>query len=422
MKKMILVLVGIVLVSFIYGSIFLAQTMPASAELNLGVDAKNELLEKNDWIIGELTENDPDLIDLTHKVQEIVESKDESTLKSIYVGRYINPANNTLFITVTDLDSNKLQDIIDELNPETKLKIIFKQSKYSFTQLNAAYKAIDSAADEMIKNGVPLTGCGIKGKGYIWIELEEVNSENIQSLLSFLPEYVPRDALVIRKGSKATDASLTEKHRPLVAGIQVTCQYGGPTTLQVGSLGFYGTDSSGTRGILTCAHIITNGLYDTAWQPVYGVTNNIGECLYRGTDDSDSAFIELDYYIYGAYQIHPDLSGYDYVVEYQTEYDDITEGAFVRYVGKNSSFVGTTVENKGGKMSGSFGWLSDQIWLDDPCQHGDSGGACYSQVYVGDNKYDCTAYGIVWGFDTYTYVSPIDNIESDFGTTLDLTN
>ena len=128
MKKMILVLVGIVLVSFIYGSIFLAQTMPASAELNLGVDAKNELLEKNDWIIGELTENDPDLIDLTHKVQEIVESKDESTLKSIYVGRYINPANNTLFITVTDLDSNKLQDIIDELNPETKLKIIFKQS------------------------------------------------------------------------------------------------------------------------------------------------------------------------------------------------------------------------------------------------------------------------------------------------------
>lgn len=419
--KKISLIVLLLTVTLVVGAIYGQQAVPERKLEELNVDARNEPREKNDWLTGEITDNDPMLLEFIRQIQDTVSSKDSSVIKDVYGGRYVNPANNTLFLSVTQLDQETTQSLNIELKIPDTITVIYRKCLYPKVTLDKGYNDIFTIVEPLSDEGVNILGFGVKGKGYIWIELEEVSYYSVSTLLDYLPESVPKDALMIRKGEIAYTASQTSKHRPVFAGIKFQGQKN-IILATTGTLGFYGTDGSGNEGLLTCAHLIDTGMFNDAWQPTNWFGNKIGDCIHRGTDTSDSAFIELTPSVSGIYEVYPDTSGYDYVVENQIEYEDMTEGWGVRYCGITSGIVSTTIEDLGAKYHPIYGTLPDQGWLDDPCEDGDSGSPVYLQVYQGSMKYRLTAYGIVWGYsDSYSYFSPIDNMEDDFDTTLDVT-
>lgn len=169
----------------------------------LNVDARNEPLERADWLTGETTENDPVFMAFDSRVQNIVTSRAGSVLRDVYGGRYVNPANNTLFLSVTKTDSETLTTIDGELNIPDTVTVIYRKCSYTKVQLDQWDEDIQEIIDPLRNKGVIVTGCGVKGKGYIWIELVEVNYNTVSTLLEYLPESVPKDALMIRKGEIA---------------------------------------------------------------------------------------------------------------------------------------------------------------------------------------------------------------------------
>ena len=394
----------------------------------LGVDAKKESLPGLEYMKGfDVVEDDPRLDDLAKSVQSVVAAKDASTLQTVYGGRYINPANNTLFLTLTDVSKDIREDIIAQLKPADDLHIVFKKCAYTKAQLVEEKEKIKDLIPELKASGVIMTGIGVTHKGNLFIELLDVTPETVEILLEKLPTSTPKDALMIREGSIPTTTSLTSYQRPVIAGIMFQGRTG-LMTLKTGSLGFYGTDSDGDEGMLTAAHCVADGLFDGAHQEVYSIypSKKIGTTKYRAEgDESDSAWIELDNGISGAYQIYPQNGQYDYIVKYQDDFDDLTTGTTVQFVGYSSGFVTTQIEYLSDKMHPAFGMLDNQIWLDGDCLDGDSGGPVYTKSYWMDNIYAVTAKGIMWGNDEvydWCYASPIDGIENDLGTTLDLTN
>jgi len=184
------------------GVLFRQEAVPEGSLDELNVDARNEPLEKADWLTGETAENDPIFMAFVSRVQNIVTSRDGSVLRGVYGGRYINPANNTLFLSVTKTDSETLTTIDGELNIPDTVTVIYRKCSYTKAQLDQWDEDIQEIIDPLRNKGVIVTGCGVKGKGYIWIELVEVNYDTVSTLLEYLPD-VPKDALMIRKGEIA---------------------------------------------------------------------------------------------------------------------------------------------------------------------------------------------------------------------------
>ena len=201
--KEILILAVLLISVLAFGVISGQLAVPDGNIDELNVDARNEPLEKPDWLSGEATENDPALLEFISTIQDSVTSKDSSVLKDVYGGRYVNPANNTLFISVTKTDPDTLEAINEELNTPDTITVIYRKCSYTKTQLDQWDEEIQKIIEPLQRKNVIITGCGVKGKGYIWITLEEVNFYTVSTLLEYLPETVPTDALVIRRGEIA---------------------------------------------------------------------------------------------------------------------------------------------------------------------------------------------------------------------------
>ena len=202
-QKEILILAVLLISVLAFGVITGQLAVPEGNLDELNVDARNEPLEKADWLSGEAAENDPVFVEYVYTVQDILTSKDSSVLKDVYGGRYVNPANNTLFLSVTQTDPETLSTIDEELNIPDTITVIYRKCSYTKTQLDQWDEEIQKIIDPLRDKGVIVTGCGVKGKGYIWIELVEVSYNAVSTLLEYLPESVPKDALMIRKGEIA---------------------------------------------------------------------------------------------------------------------------------------------------------------------------------------------------------------------------
>jgi len=197
------IVVILLILALTVGVLFKQEAVPEGNLDELNVDARNEPLEKADWLSGEVAENDPVFVEYMYAFQDLLTSDNSSILSDVYGGRYVNPANNTLFLSVTKTDPETLNTIDEELNLPDTITVIYRKCSYNKTQLDQWDEEIQKIIDPLRDKGVIVTGCGVKGKGYIWIELVEVNYNTVSTLLEYLPESVPKDALMIRKGEIA---------------------------------------------------------------------------------------------------------------------------------------------------------------------------------------------------------------------------
>jgi len=426
--KRVITLVVILLISTILSNVyFYAKSSEELEDLDsLGVDAKDASYSALDYLEGyDLTEeSDPRLKELSQKTLDLA-SNVPSILNKIYGGKYVNPANNTLFISIIDDSSSVKEEIINQLNPDKDLTIIFRKCDYTKAQIKKMHDKIIESDLNLEYKKYKITSIMFLEEGKLLIRLNEVNTETVRAFLDSLPTSVPKDALVIRRGSLAKTASLTAYHRPLIAGIMFQGRVG-LTELKTGTLGFYGTDSENDDGILTAGHCVADGWFDGAYQEVWaisgkkiGVTKEKTEAGY-----ADAAWIELDNGVSGSKMLHPEVGGYDYIVKYQDELDDLDQGDTVKYIGFVSGYVTCHIEGKGTVWNtNASAYVFNQIILDEPCVYGDSGGPVYSQNYYMDNIFHVTAKGIMWGFDEDSgFASPIDGIEDSLDLTFDLTD
>lgn len=202
-------LVGIFLISIIIIVVFNASSSEELGDLNsLGVDVKDASYSSLDYMEGfDLPEeDDPRLIELSIKVKELATLDGESLLKSVYGGSYINPANNTLFISVISDTSQVKEEIIKQLDPDRDITITFKKCDYTKAQLeNAKDKIIEMDLNQESEKYV-ITAVAVLDQGKLLILLDKINTETVNALLESLPSSIPKDALVIRRGSLAKTA------------------------------------------------------------------------------------------------------------------------------------------------------------------------------------------------------------------------
>jgi len=194
-------ILAVLLISVLAFGVISGQLASPEGNLDeLNIDARNEPREKNDWLTGEVTENDPVFVEYMYTFQDILTSENSSVLSAVYVDRYVNPANNTLFLTVTETDPDTIEAINEELNTPDTITVIYRKCSHTKAQLDQGYEDIVKIVEPLKEKGVIITAFGVKCKGYIWITLEEVNYYTVSTLLEYLPETFPTDALVIRRG------------------------------------------------------------------------------------------------------------------------------------------------------------------------------------------------------------------------------
>lgn len=175
---------------------------------SLGVDAKNETYSNLDYLEGfeKPEEENPRFRELIKQIKQLGTSEEENYLQKIYNGLYVNTANNTVFVSVTGEPAAVKEELVEALNPSEDFTIIVRKVNNTLPEIEAALDKILEVAQSRDSKKYCISTIGGNQKGKIVIELIKVNFETVQDFLNDLPQSIPLDMLIIRRGSQVTPA------------------------------------------------------------------------------------------------------------------------------------------------------------------------------------------------------------------------
>jgi hypothetical protein len=338
--------------------------------------------------------------------------------REIFCDVFVNPYNETIFVRVTDVSEETKQEILNVMKPPSRVTVVFLEAKYPYYKLEEWVENIAKQIPKMEESGIPWTSICIEN-GTILITLEAVKPEYVKAIVNLLKGKVPLDVITIAKYPRPKLLALTDRIRPLEAGIQVKSYL--PPYITTSTLNFLVIDkATGKEGAIIAGH--AGGLYEPVYQPTIDGENYIGSVSKNppGPRYGDSAWVPLASGVDGVSQIYDPYidikvwSQEDYEFQYagdRVEVESLGVGSGYRYgeILRKISTIGHPI----------YGTLYNQLEADFTSVPGDSGGPVYVHYYQFGIHY-ASAYGIVWGgTDTTTIYSPPDGIEKDFGTDLD---
>jgi Trypsin len=352
-------------------------------------------------------------------LREAVRANIDEQLTKDFVNIFVNPYNNTIFVTLTNDSPFLRQKVLRIMDPVDDVNVIFRYSPASQQSLRRWFSVLNSNWDKIRLSGVELIQAEISVNGTINIGIKNLSIRDIETAISILDNNVPKGILVLYESDyPELDSSISDPHRPLVGGIKVQSNITGS-----GSLGYLVSWNQGSKyGILTAAHVVNTSNADM-YQPVKtNAKYEIGNTAYFLNGSlCDAALVELDEGIWGDHTIW--RSDNPIKVISKIDSDDF-------WMGQPVSKTGLTTETTSGSITGlnitvehpNFGTLLGQTTSNYYSQPGDSGSPVY-QMY--GSSY-CYALGIHWGrLDSdevnRTYITSITNIETDLGFDLDLT-
>jgi hypothetical protein len=423
MKKTIGILMVLVLAC---SSFLFFNTTTATTETRANTSVKMNPNSDLWWLKGyPVTETEDRMLDMGTKIAALLEQPNDNIFKQLFGSSYINSANNTQFIMVTDDSEVAKETMLKLLQPNEGVKVIFKKCDYSQSDLLKFCKLITDSSTSLKTEGISITSIGISENATIEIGLNTLDDKSIDTFLSSVPIEIPHIILVLDTITCEANGR-QDAFSNMIGGIYVWAHTSGQIG-NAGTIGFTGTDSQGHKGILTAAHV-ADTLTQNVYQPnTMDATHHIGVTAHRSPSGgySDAAWVALDSNRTYSKSLYPESGSSSYTVNYKRTYAQMQQGELVRFQGQVSGLITGAINWKGNITTGWAGTLHNQVGFDPDggfSQNGDSGGPCYSRSYVGDDHWECKAYGIQWGTKsdggvlTSVCFGPIDGVEHDLGT------
>jgi hypothetical protein len=361
-----------------------------------------------------------------NRLIKIIEAQENEIMNDNYCISYVNSYNNTIFVVVKSLKKEVTDTFLSEMNPEKKVKIIFREGMASHQELKNWSKIIEKKAQTLKEKGVVVNWIGINENSTISVGLESIDEEKINLLLNELETSVPKGLLTIYPIGKITLYSQSDPFDDAFGGIKMTSYSAYFEEWGATTIGFYVTWSSGAKqGILFSGHAAS--METTARKKVYQPTKSAEYYIAdtKGITDgtySDSAYAKLVSGKTGRPNIWS--SGVDKNVTGQTNYSNQALGADVEATGRTSGVEIGNITDKGTVTNHPvWGTIYEQVLTDIQMSGGDSGAPVYAIYWEPEPRiYTCSAYGIVSGGvgdPEYMFYSPVDGCETDLGKDFD---
>jgi len=277
----------------------------------------------------------------------------------------------------------------------------------------SSLRTINSESDKDLEkyyypNG-PMIGKGTDLKGSIVVMINKdwvVDNSVLKEIYSKISERGQQNGIenipcrFISMGLPETDATRTDKIRPVIAGIKVH------SNGEYSTLGFVATDSSGNRGVVTTGHMGVVG--SSLYQPDPTITGSfLGYLTAQGSTYSDSSWTQFTSGITSDPKVYESSSTYT-TFNY---WDDYPSGSTIYISGVSSGVTtGSTVYmvNIYNPYWGKI--LNNQYYATYSSGGGDSGAPVYEKWSSGET----VVVGIHWGRSSgYAIFSPMQGIRRD---------
>lgn len=135
-----------------------------------------------------------------------------SELNQIFGMVYVDPEYNTVHLVVTKTDNASKLLFIEAMKPEEGVTLLFHEGPANHLQLDKWSWVINGAMLRLRKKGVECNGYQINTEGKIEVLLSDPSPENLEILFDEIGDRVPREALVITKGSPAVAEPPVAEH------------------------------------------------------------------------------------------------------------------------------------------------------------------------------------------------------------------
>jgi hypothetical protein len=157
-----------------------------------------------------------------NRLIKIIEAQENEIMNDNYCISYVNSYNNTIFVVVKSLKKEVTDTFLSEMNPEKKVKIIFREGMASHQELKNWSKIIEKKAQTLKEKGVVVNWIGINENSTISVGLESIDEEKINLLLNELETSVPKGLLTIYPIGKITLYSQSDPFDDAFGGIKMT--------------------------------------------------------------------------------------------------------------------------------------------------------------------------------------------------------
>ena len=388
----------------------------------------------------------PDSLDLKYKdaLKQQMETIDK---RPDLVGKYVNPSNNTIFVTIYQLNEEKLKDL-ESLNKTNGVSVIYRNSDVSLADLMTIKEKIWEEANSLSNSGIEIGGMEITANSTVAVSIVNLTPVKAETFEKCLSSKIPLQyvSLFDTPPVTLTPTTRADPNRPVIAGVEVDIWSHPDQEMRFSTMGFYVSwyqNGAWKEGCLIAGHAACN---DNS--PVYAKSMFQGAFTYPddviatfkkwGSLTNPTADVALYKINSTAFDGKPSIwisSAYPHDVYGTIATSSLAVNDWVELSGDASNIQQLQIQSLhyDGPTNGAYwpysGTMKDYIKTSLGSQPGDSGAPIY-QKYLDRQAgiYMCYASGIcsatldVDGTPVSTLYSSVDNIANELNVgTIDYT-
>lgn len=277
-SKAILYTLFILLLTFTSAVVGLGSNSYNSVQYSKTMDIKNTPTNTLWWVKDKTLPSKEEWRNTADNLYNALE-RDTISIKDIYGNMYVNSRNNTLFIVLTDINTDNQRAVLDIITPSENVTVIFRKGPANYIQLEEWLNQGNQILPKLREKGVKVSFLGITENATLLMEIVDINDSVIRTLINEIKGKIPESILVIRKGGFASCAwSRTDEIRPVIGAIRMYSYDHTKGKNCYSSIGFYAKNSSNVEGIIVSGHGTDDGI--SVYQDAFDFSKEIGE-----TDD-----------------------------------------------------------------------------------------------------------------------------------------
>jgi len=339
----------------------------------------------------------------------------------VFIDVAVNSHNNTLFVFLSELDTEVMAEI-DHIVCTTKgLHVRYIKGVAPYSQLKKWYNKLDF---EYLKKEIGWTSSGLTLNGTIIIRVEKLTPEVVEKTYDLIKGDIPPGVIVMTECSGLIEEGIQDRTRPLEGGLRIQSRPNAISRTNA-SIGFIVTEEGESdEAMILSGHATYTGIsnLNDVWQ-VKKPDDKVGDTILDpdGPRYSDASWTTIDSGVSAVSEIY---SNYEVnVVGQVNSSSGFYDGMPVEMTGQETGYTNGYITDLEQDVNSAFyTTLYDQTFADYSSQGGDSGAPVYNKYYEGGG-WNANALGIhvgtTGGGDKV--FSPVNNIEDDFNKDIDFT-
>jgi len=135
-----------------------------------------------------------------------LEKNASSELNQIFSNVYVDPDTNTVHVTLTRIDEASQQLVLEATGSQEGVTVVFHEGPANQQQLDEWMTTINAILPELMEKGVNYSIAFVNKDALIEIRLIEPTPENVEILYGLIGDKIPREFIVVKKGSPVQPA------------------------------------------------------------------------------------------------------------------------------------------------------------------------------------------------------------------------